>query len=99
MQDNKAYKMMANLNHPMRFVGITLDEAVIAGILSIFLILSTHKIAIILIALATVSSLRKFKKNNGPKYLIVLFYRYFPAMITRFFLPKMPDSSKRFWRH
>lgn len=99
MESNKRYRVMSNLNHPVRFIGFTLDEGIVALVASVFLIMSSHRILVLLVSYLIFSMLRGLKKNRGPKYLIVLLYRYFPACITRWFLPKMPDSSHLFWRH
>lgn len=99
MSDRNAHTIFSHLSHPKRFIGLTIDEAVIAVIGALFLALSTQKIIIILSFMSIVYGLRKIKKNRGPRFLIVLLYWRLPYAITRFVLPRLPDSATRFWKN
>lgn len=99
MGDKNGHYIFAHLSHPKRFIGLTIDEAVIAITGALFLALSAQKIIVILSFMSIVYGLKKIKKNRGPRFLLVLLYWRLPHAITRFVLPKLPDSAKRFWKN
>lgn len=99
MSDRNAHSIFSHLSHPKRYIGLTIDEAVIAVTGALFLALTTQKVIVILSFMSMVYGLRKLKKNRGPRFLKVLFYWCLPHAITRFLLPRLPDSAKRFWKN
>ena len=97
MSSNSNYKMQAHLDHPRRYFGLTIDELCIALVAAAFITLSNQKLIVILSALLLVSGIKRLKRNRGPRYLLVLAYWYLPHGLTRFVLPKLPDSANRYW--
>lgn len=97
MNPRAAHTMFSHLNHPKRWIGLTVDEAVIAIIGALFLALSSQKTIVILSFMSMVYGLKKIKQNRGPRFLIVLLYWRLPHAITKFLLPRLPDSATRFW--
>lgn len=98
MNDNQRYKIYSNLDHPQRLFGFTLDEVFIAALGGIFLSVSNQKVLVILFSLSIMAGVRRLKKNKGPRFLLVLAYWYLPHFVTKWFLPSLPDSSKRLWK-
>lgn len=98
MTDKNAHTLFAHLSHPKRYIGLTIDEAVIAVLGALFVALSNQKTIVILSFMAMVYGLKKIKKNRSPRFLIVLLYWHLPHAITRFILPRLPDSATRFWK-
>ncbi len=96
--NNDLYRVYANLNHPKRVFGFTLDDVVISVIGGALLALSAQKVLVILFWLISLALLKRLKKNKGPRFLFVLAYWKLPRFITQFFLSNLPDSSKRFWK-
>lgn len=99
MRDRNIHTISSHLSHPKRFIGLTVDEAVVAIIGALFLALSSQKTIVIMIFMSIVYGLRKMKKNRGPRFLIVLIYWHLPHAITRCVLPRLPDSALRFWKN
>lgn len=99
MADNNAHTIYSHLSHPKRFIGLTIDEAVISVIGVLFVALCNQKIIVILSFMSIVYGLKKIKKNRSPRFLIVLLYWHLPHAITRFVLPRLPDSATRFWKN
>lgn len=97
MASNMNHRVLAHLDHPRRYFGLTVDELSIALVAALFIALSNQKIIVILSAALLVAGLKRLKKNQGPRFLLVLAYWYLPHAITRFILPKLPDSSHRYW--
>lgn len=97
IHSNNAYKILAHLDKPKRWFGLTLDELLVVGVTSPFVVLCDNKIVVLLLAMAVFIGFRKLKKNKGPKFLLVMAYWLLPSKVTGFFLPKLPDSAKRFW--
>lgn len=99
MREQNPHAVLAHLNHPCRLVGLTLDEGVIATIGMVLLVLVNQKLIVLFGAMALVYGLRKIKKNRSPRFLVVLMYWCLPQKLTRFVLPNLPDSAKRFWKN
>lgn len=89
------YQFLNHIDAPKRFLTLTLDELVVAGLGFMLLVLSNQKIVVTLLGLGLLSGLRYLKKGEGPKALLVLAYWYLPSFITRFFLPQLPCSHHR----
>lgn len=98
MSPRNVHTIFSHLSHPKRYIGLTIDEAVIAVTGALFLALTTQKIIVILSFMALVYGLKKIKKNRGHRFLIVLLYWCLPHAMTRFLLPRLPDSALRFWK-
>lgn len=99
MSDRNTHTVFSHLSQPKRLIGLTIDEAVIAVTGALFLALATQKIIVILSFMSLVYGLKKIKKNRGPRFLMVLLYWRLPHAITRFVLPRLPDSAVRFWKN
>ncbi|USQ15570.1 type IV conjugative transfer system protein TraL (plasmid) [Legionella lytica] len=88
------------LNHidaPKRYLTLTLDELVVAGISLLLFAFLSQRILVSILGFSLVSGLRAIKKGQGPKALLVLAYWYLPHAITQFFLPRLPKSYYRVW--
>ncbi|QDP73715.1 type IV conjugative transfer system protein TraL (plasmid) [Legionella israelensis] len=94
---NTDHRILAHLDHPKRYFGLTVDELSIALVATLFIALSSQKVIVILSAFLLVAGLKRLKKNQGPRFLLVLAYWYLPHKLTRFILPKLPDSASRYW--
>lgn len=99
MSGRNTHTVFSHLSQPRRFIGLTIDEAVIAVTGALFLALAAQKIIVILSFMSLVYGLKKIKKNRGPRFLMVLLYWRLPHAITRFVLPRLPDSAVRFWKN
>lgn len=97
MVSNTDHRILAHLDHPRRYFGLTVDELSIAVAASLFIALSSQKVIVILSAFLLVAGIKRLKKNQGPRFLLVLAYWYLPHALTRFILPKLPDSACRYW--
>ena len=98
MDNHQLYKVYSNLDHPKRIIGFTINEVVVAFIGVLFTALSEQKVLVILFSLVVLATLRRLKKNKGPKCLLVLAYWCLPRFVTKLILPNLPDSSKRLWK-
>ncbi|WP_419421627.1 type IV conjugative transfer system protein TraL (plasmid) [Legionella sp. D16C41] len=94
---NTDYRILAHLDHPRRYFGLTVDELSIALAAALFIALCSQKVMVILSSFLLVAGLKRLKKNQGPRFLLVLAYWYLPHALTRFILPKLPDSASRYW--
>lgn len=97
MSEHNKFKVLSNLDHPKRVLGLTIDELVIAVIATVLIIVSSNKLVVLFCSMGLFFGLKRLKQNRGPRFLLVLAYWCLPQPVTRFFLPKMQDSSKRFW--
>jgi len=97
MASNTDDRILAHLDHPRRYFGLTVDELAIALTAALFIALSSQKVIVILSAFLLVAGLKRLKKNQGPRFLLVLAYWYLPHGLTRFILPRLPDSANRYW--
>ncbi len=97
MAANTEHRILSHLNHPKRYFGLTVDEVIIALTATLFVALSSQKVVVILSAFLLMAGIKMLKKNQGPRFLLVLAYWYLPHGLTRFILPRLPDSSNRYW--
>lgn len=92
------YHFLNNIDAPKRYLSLTLDELIVAGIFFVLFICSSQKIIVSLFGMGLVSILRMLKKGEGPQRLLVMAYWYLPSAITSFFLPALPKSYQRIWK-
>lgn len=98
MSQTNHYYFLNHIDAPKRYLSLTIDELIVAGIGFVLLICSPHKIMVALFGMGLVSALRMLKKGHGPKKLLLLAYWYLPGVLTGFFLPKLPSSHHRIWK-
>lgn len=91
------YRILSKIDAPKRFLTLTIDELLIAMTGFALLVASNHKVLASLLSLSLLTATRYLKKGEGPKVLLVLAYWYLPAIVTRFFLPRLPASHQRLW--
>ena len=75
--DSAMYRFLNHIDAPKRYMTLTIEEMVIAGTCLMLLIVAENKLVVLAAGLILVALLRRLKKGNGPRYLIVLVYWYF----------------------
>lgn len=98
MNNESLYTMYRNLDRPKRYFGLTIDEVCLAVPVLLLLVLSSQKTVILLLGAASIYGVRKIKKNKSPKMILVKMYWCLPRFITKWFMAKLPDSSRRMWK-
>ena len=91
------YRVVSHLDAPKCYLTLTLDEMCVAGLSLMLFVITNHKVATGLLGLFLYACLKKFKKGQGPRFLVVLAYWYLPASATTLFLPYLPPSHLRVW--
>lgn len=91
------YQFLNYIDAPKRYLTLTIDELVVAGISMLLFTFLSQRILVSILGFGLVGGLRAIKKGQGPKALLVLAYWYLPYAITQFFLPKLPKSYYRVW--
>lgn len=94
---NIHYQFLSHIDAPKRFLTLTLDECVFAGLSCLLLIVTHQKIVAFLFGVAVMSGLRFIKKGQGPRFLLVLAYWYLPDALLKSFLPRLPASYLRIY--
>lgn len=91
------YLFFNHLDAPKRYVGLTLDEALLAALgLLVLLMASQTVLALMPIALAF-TVLKRLKKGRHPRVLLLLAWWYLPQGLMQFFMPGLPASHCRLW--
>ena len=89
------FLFLNHLDAPVRILALTIDEAVVALITLLMLVLASQKILVCLFGAGLIRGLRLLKGSSGPKALLVIAYWYLPRCMTQFFLPQLPPSWQR----
>lgn len=97
MSNAVMFRFLTELDKPKRYLSLTADEAVIAGLGFLLLAVCNHKVVVAIISFLLFSILRYLKKGDSPRILLVFAYWYLPNVFTQFFLPKLPASHYRVW--
>lgn len=97
MSNAVMFRFLTELDKPRRFVGLTMDEVVIAATSFLLLAVCNQKVVVAITCFLAFSLLRYLKKGDSPRVLLVLAYWYLPNAFTQFFLPKLPASHFRVW--
>ena len=97
MTDAVIYRFLTELDKPKRYLGLTIDEFVVAGISFMLLAICNQKVVVSILGFGLISTLRYLKKGGHPRVLLVLAYWYLPHAFTRFFLPQLIPSHLRVW--
>lgn len=97
MSNAVMFRFLTELDKPKRYLSLTADEVVIAGIGFLLLAICNYKMVVAITCTLLLSILRYLKKGDGPRVLLVLAYWYLPNAFTQFFLPKLPASHYRVW--
>lgn len=86
-----------HLDAPKRFIGLTFDEAALAALgLLVLLMASQAVLALMPVALAF-AVLKRLKKGRHPRVLLLLAWWYLPQSLTQFFVAGSPASHHRLW--
>lgn len=94
---NLHYQFLSHIDAPKRILTLTYDELAVAGFGFMLLIVANQKVLISLFSFGLFGVLRRLKRGDGPKALLVLAYWYLPSRLTQFFLPRLPESHHRIW--
>jgi len=97
MSKKAVYHFLNHLEAPRRYFTLTMDELGVAILGLMLLVLSNHKLFVALFGGVLLTTLRRLKKGESPKVLLVLAYWHLPQGLTQFFLPKLPASYRRVW--
>lgn len=97
MSNAVMFRFLTELDKPKRYLSLTADEGVIAGVGFLLLAVCNQKVIVAITCFLLLSVLRYLKKGDGPRVLLVLAYWYLPNAVTIFFLPKLPASHCRVW--
>lgn len=97
MSNAVMFRFLTELDKPKRYLSLTADEVVIAGLGFLLLAVCNQKIVVAITIFLLLSILRYLKKGESPRVLLVLAYWYLPNAFTQFFLPKLPASHYRVW--
>lgn len=92
----KRYQFPATLSNQERWLGLTIDEAVIfipQAILMVFY--NPYLFSITL--LISFFSIRRLKKGKGSSYLLCVMYWFLPRSVTALFISALPPSYFRYW--
>lgn len=92
------YRVFSHLDNPRRILSLTIDELVVALIGVMLLVASNHKLLVGVFTFLLFSVLRRFKKGNGPRALLVQIYWYLPNPISQWLVTSLPASYLRVWR-
>lgn len=95
--DALAYQFLNHIDAPKRVLSLTFDELFVAGLGFLLLVVSNHKFLSSLLSFSLLTILRRLKKGQGPKSLLVFAYWYLPHGVVSLFLPKLPPSYQRLW--
>lgn len=97
MSNAVMFRFLTELDKPKRYLSLTADEVVIAGLGFLLLAVCNQKVVVAITSFLMLSILRYLKKGGGPRVLLVLAYWYLPNACTQFFLPKLTASHFRVW--
>lgn len=92
------YRVISHLDAPRRYFSLTVDEVCVAVIGMMLMVASPHKVLGVALSGLLFTALRSLKQGQGPKYLWVILYWYFPSMISQWFLYPLPPSHLRVWQ-
>lgn len=92
------YHVLNHLDAPRRYFALTIDEVSVAGVGLMLMVVSSHKIVVVVLGALILMALRSIKQGRGPRFLWVLSYWHLPYFITRWMLSKLPASHCRVWR-
>jgi conjugal transfer pilus assembly protein TraL len=97
MSNAVMFRFLTELDKPKRYLSLTADELIIAGLGFLLLAICNQKVVVAIISILLLSMLRYLKKGDSPRVLLVLAYWHLPNAFTQFFLPKLPASHYRVW--
>lgn len=97
MEHEELFQILRHLDEPKRIIGLTLDDCFIGGFTIFFVLCSSSKILMMLAGIGIRTGVRKLLKGNPPSYLLLLMYWHLPHAMTKYFIPDLPPSHKRYW--
>lgn len=97
MSENAYFLYLNHIDAPKRYFSFTLDEAAVAVLGVLLLVMSNKKATCVLLCAGLIGLMRLIKRGQGLSIYLVLAYWYLPNSFTQFFLPKLPASHQRIW--
>lgn len=95
--DAANYLFFNHLDAPRRFVGLTLDEAVLAALALLVLLMASQTVLALIPVAFAFTVLKRLKKGRHPRVLLLLAWWYLPQGLTQFFVAGLPASHYRLW--
>lgn len=92
-----AYQFLNHLDAPKRYFALTIDEVVLAATGLLTLVVANQSYMALLPVTLLMAVLKRLKKGQSPRILLLLSWWYLPHVLTQFFVPKLPASHYRVW--
>lgn len=92
-----AYQFLNHLDAPKRYFTLTIDEAILAASGLLVLVMAKQSYLALLPVALLMAVLKRLKKGQSPRILLLLAWWYLPHALTQFFVPKLPASHYRVW--